>query len=270
MRVLTETKWGRMLVNDQDKYCGRMLMHWGEFSRGEIECFKYWIKPGMIVADVGANIGAHTLVFARLVGNEGCVFAYEPQRLIHQMLCANLALNGINNVFAYNAAVGARKETVMLNSLDPDVEQNFGGVELRLLADSGNERCRIEPLTMDVDFLKIDAEGMEREVLEGAEAMILRRRPLMFIENEKQARADALLATIRALGYVPYWHITPYFDPANERGAKEEDLFGDKHLMTFNLLCLPEERNEKLNLLVADCGHEEFCERGKRECADSA
>ena len=56
-------------------------------------------RPGTVVLDVGANIGAHTLYLSRKRSvRGGVVVAYEPQRVIHQMLCANLALNGIVNV----------------------------------------------------------------------------------------------------------------------------------------------------------------------------
>ncbi|TFG83046.1 MAG: FkbM family methyltransferase, partial [Chromatiales bacterium] len=55
--------------------------------------------------DIGANIGTHTLALARLVGQQGLVFAFEPQRIVFQTLCANMALNSLDNVHCINSAV---------------------------------------------------------------------------------------------------------------------------------------------------------------------
>ena len=59
-------------------------------------------RDGYISLDVGANIGCHTVPFAKLVGESGRVVAFEPQRLVFQNLCANLALNALTNVYVYH------------------------------------------------------------------------------------------------------------------------------------------------------------------------
>ena len=258
MKRIVETAHGKMLVNDLDPYVGRMLIEWGEFSRGEIEAFRHFIRPGMSVADVGANIGAHTLVFSELVGATGRVLAFEPQRMIFQMLCANAAINARDNIYAYQCAIGAERGEIMLHSLDHDVEQNFGGIELQMMA-GGNERVEIRPLTETCDFIKIDVEGMEYEVLCGAEEMIRKCQPVLFVENEKEEKAQRLIDKVRSLGYTPYWYTTPFFDPKNPRGVK--DNMYKTNLLTFNMICLPPHRAHEVDLPICDCSHVELMAR---------
>ena len=167
---LKQCRHGMMIYNMNDEFIGRSLDLYGEFSEGEIGLFQQAIKPGQLVLDVGANIGAHTVWLAQAVGPTGTVLAFEPQRIVHQTLCANLALNNIVNVYAYCAAVGKTPGTIVVPSLDPLEPNNFGGVEL-----GDGEKGEVTPvLTIDgldlseCHFLKIDVEGMELEVLEGA------------------------------------------------------------------------------------------------------
>ena len=241
-------------------------MRCGEFSRGEVEFFKAVIQPGWRVADVGANIGAHTVVFSRLVGPTGMVYAFEPQRLIFQMLCANVAINNLDNVYAYQQAIGAEPGEMFLKSMDQNIRQNFGGTALKLL-EGGHERIEVRQLTEQCNFLKIDVEGMEVDVLAGAEEMIRKHQPFLFVENETEEKAPALIEKLWDLGYTPRWYITPLFDPDNPKGVKD-NIFG-QHISTFNLVCQPSYMTGLENFTVADCGHVELMARWAREREDA-
>ncbi len=127
---LKACRHGQMLFNVNDIYIGRSLDLYGEFSEGEIELFRQIVRPGGVVVEVGANIGTHTLFFAAQVGPTGVVLAFEPQRIVFQTLCANLALNSHSNVFAFQQAVGAAAGTVVVPSIDYRRSGNFGGLEL--------------------------------------------------------------------------------------------------------------------------------------------
>ena len=113
-----------------DRYIGRAFDRYGEFSEGEIELFRQVVRPGWLAVDGGANIGAHTLPLSTLVGPKGAVVAAKPQRIIHQLLCANLALNAATNVRAMHTALGAEPGRVTIPSIDYDAEGNFGGLAL--------------------------------------------------------------------------------------------------------------------------------------------
>src|SRR4051812_31054692 len=91
---------GPMLYNKHDRYIGESLRKYGEFSAGECELFRQIVRPGDVVVEVGANIGCHPVDLSRLVGPQGLIVAFEPQRLVFQTLCANLALNSCANVSA--------------------------------------------------------------------------------------------------------------------------------------------------------------------------
>ena len=88
-----------MLYNEHDIYIGRSLDLYGEFSEGECDVFRQLIQPGWTVLELGANIGSHTVFLAKRVGPSGRVIAFEPQRIVFQTLCANIALNNLLNVF---------------------------------------------------------------------------------------------------------------------------------------------------------------------------
>src|SRR6185436_10446252 len=121
---------GTMLYLQHDAYVGRSLDQYGEYSEGEVAIFRDWLRSGDIALDIGANIGIHTLPMAEIVGPIGFVHAFEPQRVIFHLLCANIALNEINHVKAHPAGVGAAAGTSKVPPLDYGGENNFAGVSI--------------------------------------------------------------------------------------------------------------------------------------------
>ena len=89
---LDACRHGLMLYFNTDEYVGRSLQFCGEWAEIECEVFSQIVTPGMTVVEVGSNVGSHTLCLARLVGPRGVVYAFEPQRLLFQQLCANLEI----------------------------------------------------------------------------------------------------------------------------------------------------------------------------------
>src|SRR6185437_4192192 len=87
---------GPMLALAGDRYITRSLEVYGEFSAGEWDLFAQVVKPGMTVVEVGANIGAHSIALAKACA-PGPLYLFEPQQRVFQILCANLALNGVTN-----------------------------------------------------------------------------------------------------------------------------------------------------------------------------
>jgi len=236
---------GPMVYNRYDEYVGRSLQVYGDFSVAEGELFRRLVRPGAVVVEVGANIGAHTVALSRMTGPEGEVHAFEPQRIVFQTLCANLALNQCMNVFAHQAGVGAASGSIVVPPTDPATPTNFGGISLR----AGGAGERVPLVTLDelglraCHFLKADVEGMEFDVLKGGEQMIYQFRPVMFVENDREERSEALLQLIMDLGYVAYWHVAPLFNPANF-AQKSENIFAV--LASVNLLCVPEEASSRV------------------------
>jgi FkbM family methyltransferase len=231
---------GMMLFNRHDQYVGASLRKYGECSIGETNLFGVLIQPGMTVLEIGANIGMHTIDLSRLAGPTGVVHAFEPQRLVFQSLCANLALNSCANVFTYHAAVGAEAGSLLVPWLDPNAGANFGGLSL-LGARHGE---RVPQITVDqlgfgeCHFIKLDVEGMEIEALLGAAATIARAWPILYVENDRFERSADLIGLVQSYGYRLYWH-EPTLYNANNFRADAENIFGD--IVSVNMLCVPTE-----------------------------
>jgi FkbM family methyltransferase len=233
---------GPMLYNRNDQYVGASIRQYGEFSPGESWIFRTLLVAGATVVEVGANIGAHTVELSRLVAPGGAVHAFEPQRIVFQTLCANLALNGCVNVFAYQAAVGAAAGEILVPFLPPRRPNNFGGlslqgatqgepVPLRTIDDLRLSACRL---------MKVDCEGMEVEAMQGAANTIRTLRPFLYVENDRENRAEELIRLLLSWQYQLYWHTPPLFAPQNFAG-ESENLFGA--VVSINMLGVPAELN---------------------------
>jgi FkbM family methyltransferase len=237
---LKATRYGLMLYHPKDAYVGRSFDLYGEFSEGEVDLFRQLMQPGAVVLDIGANIGAHTLYFAAAVGPSGVVIAYEPQRVIHQMLCANLALNGVTNTRALLAGAGRERGIAQVPVLDYAAANNFGGISLGMGGPS--EPVEIIPVDMlglaRCDLLKIDVEGMEGEVLAGATSTITRFRPVLYVENDREENSAPLIERLLSLDYELFWHLPFLFNPKNFFG-QTANVF--KGIVSINILGVPRE-----------------------------
>lgn len=233
---LRYTRHGLVAFNANDYFMGRSLESYGEYSPGESELFAKVVTPGATALDIGANIGLHTLSLARVVGPQGAVIAIEPQRPMFQLLCANLALNGLDNVRAMEVAMGRKSGTAYLPRIDYNKVGNFGGIGLR---DEGEP---VEVITLDslklsaCHFIKIDVEGQEEAVIAGAAKTISRLQPVLYVENDRDKSSRVLIAAIKKLGYRLFWHLPPLFAPNNYYG-NAENIFPT--VVSINMLCLP-------------------------------
>ena len=166
--------------------------------------------------DVGANIGTHSVALSKEFGARISIRAFEAQRLVYYQLCGNMAINNVENVLCYHAAVNDGAEKTMEISL-PDYNQkfNYGGLELLPGAvNSDNEfvtksnRETVNCLSLDsfdehVDFIKMDIEGMEIHALQGATQLIKNCRPICFVEVLKSDIME-IQDFFRKLDYVLY------------------------------------------------------------------
>jgi FkbM family methyltransferase len=144
----------------------------------ETELVQRLIRPGDTVLDIGANIGYYTLLFARLVGGSGKVFAFEPDPENFALLKRNVEINGYRNVTLVNAAVSRQSGRLKLYLS----EENKG--DHRIYA-SGEDRPSIEIAAValddyfvnnpaEVNFIKMDVQGAEGRVMQGMERLLKR------------------------------------------------------------------------------------------------
>jgi FkbM family methyltransferase len=238
--IVTETKLGPMLVNGHDAYVGRSLLTYGEFSPGEARLFAHLLKPGMIALDIGANIGAHTMLMAESVGETGLVLAFEPQRFVFHTLVANVALQSRMNVQPLLQAVGAERGTIKVPTLDPRVDNNFGGlsIEGHGIGDTVPV-IRLDDLTIPhCALVKIDVEGMETSVLRGGRKFLARTQPVLYVEADREEKKADLYAELTRQDYLVYSHDPPLYEPGMYRDGP--NIFGE--IVSANWLCLPKAR----------------------------
>jgi FkbM family methyltransferase len=242
---IVRARHGWMLANPNDFYLGRALLEYGEYGEIETEFLRrYLFKPGRIV-EVGANMGAHTVWLAKAAAAKGeKMEVFEPQPVVFQNLCANLALNGLLNVRAWPFACG--DETGMVTFAEQDYGRlgNFGGVAMSR-AEEGQGRIPTPCVRLDdflgeeaVALIKIDVEGFELAVLRGADDSLRRWRPVLYVENDRAAKSKDLIEWLWSRDYRLFWHIPPLFNPDNFFG-QPANLYGK--VASFNMICMPKE-----------------------------
>ena len=134
------------------------------------------LRPGMTVVDIGANQGLYSLFFAQRVGPEGRVFAFEPDDTLHAALVDNLAFNRARQVQAHHLALGAKPDTLTLfRSLLNSGDNRLASAGR---ADRPGEAVSVRVERLDhvlagqrIDFIKMDVQGWEMEVLRGMEGI---------------------------------------------------------------------------------------------------
>lgn len=236
-------RYGEMSFFRDDIWLGRSLDLYGEWSESEVALFRDLLKPGDTVVEAGANIGAHTIALASIVGSNGQVLAYEPDERNCKLLRDNVA----PHAYVCQFALGKDHGLAVLNWQ----RGNPGGTSVAVPDLLSHSDCRVIPLDMQtagnvetnlcnhVDFLKIDVEGMELDVLQGAEQTIQRDRPLIYAENDRPGATEKLLAWFTEHGYKVYQHIAPLYNPNNFQGYKV-NVFGN--ISSLMLLAVPKER----------------------------
>lgn len=230
--VLAASDHGTMIVNRLD-YCGPVqgpafgvgyeILEFGAHARPEVlELLQLLGRrrahfgDGVIAVDCGANIGSHTVEWAKHMTGWGSVIAIEAQERVFYALAGNVALNNCFNARVINAAAGRAPGTIRVPVPDYQAPGSFGSLEMRPSAQtefigqaidySEAGTVQVTCVTIDelglkrLDLLKIDVEGMEAEVLEGAAASLSAFRPIVVAEHIKSGW-DALASPLSALGY---------------------------------------------------------------------
>jgi FkbM family methyltransferase len=172
------------------------------------------------VLDVGANLGAYSIPLAKRLVADALVYSFEPQRIIYYQLCGNIFLNRLENIHAFNMAVGSEAGFIDLQNIDYHTSANIGAASVKYLTDEAKNAeigvtgmTKVAMTTLDSlslpripTLVKIDVEGFELEVLKGAGTMLRDAGyPPMLLEAwsdpAQAAEKQALLNEIESLGY---------------------------------------------------------------------
>lgn len=168
----------------------QVLIAEGDWFEPEMEFWRHWLKPGMTVIDVGANAGVYTFSAAKRVGPDGRVFAIEPFSRCVEYMEVTKQLNQLDWVSIYKAAASNRRGTIRLslasagelNTVMMDDAQKIAGSFEEVTALPLDDLIEQEQLSR-VDWLKIDAEGHEMQVLQGSDRLLTEFMPGILYEN---------------------------------------------------------------------------------------
>ncbi len=162
------------------------------------------VAPGMNVFDVGANAGFYTLAFARLVGASGHVWAFEPFAENIQNLRKHVLLNKLSNVTIVQTAVS---DGCGISGFAPAPNNSMGRLSARgaylVSTVSLDETCAA--LGGYPDLIKLDVEGAEGAVLQGAAETLSRGRPIVVLATHGRDQERQCLRILRDSGYRVYY-----------------------------------------------------------------
>jgi FkbM family methyltransferase len=219
--VLTASEYGPLIVNRFDRHItkdgagfgvGYEILGTSTYASEEVALVtgllgvrRQHFGDGVFAIDCGANIGVHTIEWAKTMTGWGSVLAIEAQERIFYALAGNISINNCFNAKAIHAAVG--KESGMIRVPNPDYLRpaSFGSLELKRATNedigqkidySEEATSPVRCMTLDslgvrrVDLLKIDVEGMEIEALAGADSLIRSFSPIILVEWIKSPKQE--------------------------------------------------------------------------------
>ena len=208
---------------------GASLEHYGEYSQCEIDFILSFLTNDSVVYDVGANIGYHTTAFATQAKR---VYAFEPHPGNYALLEKNT--EEFDNVFLGQYAVSDRRATCYISDYDPDQISNFGAVSV-VDHTTGIPVTAIDLDTAGLDlpdFIKIDAEGHELQVLQGCKQIIQQHCPVIYYEAHESHDLKEIYLLLSEDRYRFYWAQVNNYNPANFAG-NTDNIFAGSALMSI-------------------------------------
>lgn len=232
-----------------DEHMQSQIFWYGYYCRDIILLMDRFVKPGMVVIDVGANLGEVSLAAARRVGISGHVYAFEPMDSQFACLIDNININeikqitpekkglsdqgGVASIYSVSGVFKDGTKHVGLGTLYPSSERSIpsGEIELTTL----DEYCSVKGVER-IDLVKIDVEGAELAVLQGGVGALQRFKPYLIVEIQPGTthsagyRPEDIVNLLKTLGYSFY---------IIGRKAKLREM-KDGDLNSFhNVLCVP-------------------------------
>jgi protein O-GlcNAc transferase len=237
-----------------------VILEQGDWFEDEIKFVRTLLRPGNRVIDIGANYGVYTLSMAKAVGNAGEVWAFEPSTETASFLARGIEANLFRQVTLQRCALSDRQGTARFSN------NEFSETNSLLAIDSpgqASEEVHLDTLDnwmenhawMQVDFIKMDAEGAEESIIRGAAKFLERRSPLIQYEIKAGKSVNmALVVAFSKCGYesfrlVPGLGVLVPFDISGEVDGSLLNLFCCKQDMAEELV----KRGLMLKSLSEEC-----------------
>ena len=248
--VLISSNHGTMIINRNDYRpsdgcgVGSQIMHKSCYDQNTVNVLLALLRTryaahgkGVVALDCGANIGVFTIEWAKMMHEWGHVISYEAQEKVYYALAGNIVINNCLNVTAKHAAVGSKCGKINIPEPNYLIPSSYGSFELKQRENTefigqkidyeanskSVDMVSIDSLGLErLDFLKIDVEGMEWEVLQGAKKTIKKCKPMMVIEilkSDGRQIAEFLVAqgyNVHRLGQMDFFAIHQS-DPSAQR-----------------------------------------------------
>lgn len=254
---IDDLRWGRFALMDCDLVSGVARL-FGEWSDVEIAFLHTLLEPTDNIIEVGSNLGLHAVPLAKAIP-QGVFIGFEPQQVIFEHLSTNLRLNQLDHALCFCQGVGDKNAWLEIETSNYQTQWNYGsfsldkGFSTEHQFPASTQTQKVQIVTLDthpqvaklqhLKLLKMDAEGYETRVLDGAKSLIDRFRPLIFTEMQFKAGVD-IWHKMTQMDYECYWFASCRYQSDNYRQIKAEDLpkgqffeFG----YDANAICIPKE-----------------------------
>jgi FkbM family methyltransferase len=188
----------------------RLTFYFGVSEPDLFAFYDSFLRPGMFVMDVGANIGLHSLFMAKRVAPSGKVYALEPAPEIFRRLEENVASSTLKNLFIFPLALGEKSGVARINDVPEDTSRTFltnSGQGSLVPVETLDDFCHKNSIG-NLNFLKLDVEGFEEMVLRGGGTFFQNQRcDVLQVEvdnnslSRQSSRGDSIVAWLRDRGY---------------------------------------------------------------------
>lgn len=174
---------------DGDRQLLRYHLYGAGWWQKEKDILEPYVKHGAVAVDVGANVGFITGLLSRLVGPSGAVHSFEPSPTTHRKLAALVAQNNFMNVTTHNVGCSDHEDELRLNLMESSGNSSLRSADE--IAGNVKEVQVVKVVVLDeylgerlsrLDIIKIDTEGFEDRVLNGARQLLRRFKPVVYIE----------------------------------------------------------------------------------------
>jgi len=233
----TNTRYGNMLYIENDPTIGRALELYGEYCHAEIEAIKSLVTPTSWFIDIGANIGTHTIGVSPYVNR---VIAFEPDPDNFDILVKNISTCGCKNVTPTHLAISDKFG---------EVATQFDYGKTKLVPGKAIKTASLDMIGLpQIDFVKMDVEGMELEVLQGMSATLEGFKPHLLIEMQDPVQYSNVYDLLKEKNYYMYWFPVSTYNTNNHKN-NHENVFGNQHGV-INWICSAEQLNTTLQAVV--------------------
>lgn len=239
-------KHGTFFYHENDRYIGKSLSEYGEWSEGEVELIKKIVSNNENIIEIGSNIGTHTIPLAKHVSNGGQIFSFEPQSQNHELLMKNIFHNNIKNVNIAQIAISSKEGRAFMNTFDNEKINNYGDAKIFENKLENFEEVSVKTLdqlfldklnkNFSIKLIKCDAQGQEPNIIKGSKKIIEKNKPYLYLENDDIKTSKNLIEMIKSMGYQMFWHLVPLFNPNNYL-KNTKNIF--PKIFSINMLCIP-------------------------------